>query len=157
MDTAVVCSGRNRPQSWQGVGGGDAEGTPLVGGGDEPEEQLGAGVVQGCEADLVDEDDVVGQEPLDDPPDGVVGQAAVERLDEVGRGQVLHPVPGEDGRVTERDEGVRLARPCRADEGHVLLGPHRSRSTRFLGARKRHRDPDAALHAVKDTAGYLTV
>jgi hypothetical protein len=32
----------------------DAQGTPFVGGGDEPEQQLGAGVVEWREADLVD-------------------------------------------------------------------------------------------------------
>jgi len=50
----------------------------FVGGGDKPEELLGAGVVQGREADLVDEHEVVAQERLDDSPDGVVGQASVE-------------------------------------------------------------------------------
>ena len=32
----------------------DAEGAPFVGAGDEPEEQLGAVVIEGREADLVD-------------------------------------------------------------------------------------------------------
>ena len=35
MLTAVVCSGRNRPQDERPVGP-DAEGAPFVGGGDEP-------------------------------------------------------------------------------------------------------------------------
>jgi len=38
---------------------GDAEGAAFEGGGDEPEQQLGAGVVQRCEADLIDQEDVV--------------------------------------------------------------------------------------------------
>jgi len=57
----------------EGVVGGDAQGSAFVGGGDEPEEQLGAGVVQGREADLVDQDEVVAQQGLDGFPDGVVG------------------------------------------------------------------------------------
>jgi hypothetical protein len=39
--------------------GSDAEGAAFVGGGEESEQQLGAGVVPGCEAELVDDDQVV--------------------------------------------------------------------------------------------------
>jgi hypothetical protein len=53
----------------------------LVGGGDEAEQELGAGVVEQSEADLVDQDEVGAQDVLDDATDGVVGQAAVEGLD----------------------------------------------------------------------------
>ena len=52
--TAVVCSGRNRPQDSNGQWLAMPRARRFVGGGDEPEQQLGAGVVQGCEADLVD-------------------------------------------------------------------------------------------------------
>ena len=52
--TAVVCSGRNRPHWSKGQWAGDAERAALVGGGDEPEQQLGAGVVEGREPDFVD-------------------------------------------------------------------------------------------------------
>ena len=45
----------------EGVVGGDAEGAAFVGGGDEPEQQLCAGVVQGGEAELVDQDEVVAK------------------------------------------------------------------------------------------------
>ncbi len=47
-----------------------------------------AGVVQRREPDLVDEDEIVTQQGIDDAADGVVGQAAVELLDEVGRVEV---------------------------------------------------------------------
>ena len=57
---------------------GDAQGAAFVGGGDEPEQQLGAGVVQRREPDFVDHDEVVAEQGVDDPADGVVGQAAVE-------------------------------------------------------------------------------
>jgi hypothetical protein len=81
----------------------------FVGGGDEPEEQLGTVVVEGCEADLVDQDEVGFEDGLDDPSDGVVGEAAVEGLDELSGGEVADPVTGVDGGVAERDEQVALA------------------------------------------------
>jgi len=57
--------------------GADAEGASFVGGGDEPEEQLGAGVVERGEPDFVDEDEIGAEDVLDDPADAVVGEAAV--------------------------------------------------------------------------------
>ena len=54
MLTAVVCSGRNRPQDSKGQWEADAEAAAFVGGGDEPEQQLGSGVVQRREPQLVD-------------------------------------------------------------------------------------------------------
>jgi hypothetical protein len=93
----------------EGPVGADAEGAALVGSGDEPEQQLGAGVVEWREPDLVDDDEVGTQDGLDDAADGVVGQPAVERLDELGGGEVADPVAGLDGRDAERDEAVGLA------------------------------------------------
>ena len=61
---------------------GDTEGSTLVGGGDEAEEELGAGVIHRGEADLVDQDEVGLQDPLEDTADRVVGQAPIEGLDE---------------------------------------------------------------------------
>ena len=72
----------------EGPVGGDAERAAFVGGGDDAEQQLGGGVVQGREADFIDDDQVVAEQVLDDPADGVVGQAAVEGLDEVRGGEV---------------------------------------------------------------------
>ena len=51
----------------------DAQGAAFVGGGDEPEQQLGAGVIERGEAELVADDQVVAEQGLDDLPDGVVG------------------------------------------------------------------------------------
>jgi hypothetical protein len=45
------------------------QGAALVGGGDEAEQQLGAGVVQRGEAELVDDDQVGAEERLDAPAD----------------------------------------------------------------------------------------
>ena len=47
---------------------GDAEGPALVGGGDEAEEELGAGVVHRREADLVDQDQVGFEDLLETRP-----------------------------------------------------------------------------------------
>ena len=93
----MVCSGRNRPQDSKGQWLAMPERAAFVGGGDEPEQQLGAGVIERGEADFVDEDQVVAEQVLDDLADGVVGQAAVEGLDQVGGGEVADLVPGVDG------------------------------------------------------------
>ena len=104
MLTAVVCSGRNRPQDSKGQWDAMPRERAFVGGRDEPEQQLGAGVVQRCEAELVDQDQVVAQQGVDDLADGVVGQASVERLDQIG-GEVPDPVPGLDGGDAEGERG----------------------------------------------------
>ena len=103
----------------------DAEGAAFVGGGDEPEQQLGAGVVQRCEAELVDEDEVVAEQGVDDPADGVVGQAAVEGLDEVGGGEVADPVPGLDrgDARARRACGTCRCRPVRSGRRSPRPGP----------------------------------
>ena len=51
----------------------DAERAAFVGGGGEPEQQLGSGVIERGEAELVADDQVVAEQGLDDLPDGVVG------------------------------------------------------------------------------------
>jgi hypothetical protein len=89
---------------FEGPVGSDAEGASFVGGGDEAEEELGGVVVEGREADLVDEDEVGAQDGLDDSADGVVGEAAVEGLDEFGGGEVADAVAGVDCGVAESDE-----------------------------------------------------
>jgi hypothetical protein len=91
----------------------DPEGAALVGGG-EPEQQLGAGVVEWREAGLVDNDQVVAEQVLYDAAGGVVGQAAVEGLDEVGGGEVADLASCCDGGGAERDQAViSLSRPGR--------------------------------------------
>ena len=55
--------------------------------------------------------------------DGVVGQSAVEGLDEFGGGEVADPVPGLDGGDAEGDEQVGLAGAGRSEQAEVLLGP----------------------------------
>ena len=96
MLTAVVCSGRNRPHCLERPVRADGQGAAFVGAGDEPEQQLGAGVVERGEAEFVEDDQVDPQQGFDDLADGVVGQAAVEGFDEVGGGEVADLVPGVD-------------------------------------------------------------
>ena len=56
----------------------DGQGPSFVGAGDEPEQQLGAGVIERSEAEFVEDDQVDPQQGFDGLADGVVGQAAVE-------------------------------------------------------------------------------
>ena len=50
----------------------------------EPEQQLGPGVIERGEAELINDDQVVAEQVVDDAADGVVGQGPVEDLGEVG-------------------------------------------------------------------------
>jgi hypothetical protein len=101
---------------------GDAEGAAFAGGGDEPEQQLGPGVVQWREPDFVDQEQVVAEQGLDHFPDAVVGQAAVEGVGQVGGGEVADLMPGADGGDAEGDQDVALARAGRPDQAQVLRG-----------------------------------
>ena len=77
----------------------------------------------GAKPELVDQDEVVAEQGVDDLADGVVGQAAVEGLDEVGGGEVPDPVPVLDGGDAERDEHVGLPGAGGPDQADVLRGP----------------------------------
>lgn len=70
-------TGRNRPQFSNGECGAIATEGSFVGGGDEPEHELAAGVVERGEADLVDDNQLVAAHGLDGASDGVVGDGAV--------------------------------------------------------------------------------
>src|SRR5215213_6824240 len=58
----------------------EAEGAAFVGGG-EPEQQLGAGVIEWGEPELVEDNQVVTEQALDDLADAIVGQTSVEGID----------------------------------------------------------------------------
>ena len=113
---------------------------------------MGAGVVEWGEAHLVDQDEVVAQQGLDGLADAVVGQAAIERLDEVGGREVLDLVAGGDGGVAERDQGVGLARAGGADQGEVLLGrdPFQAGQVRPGRGRDRGRGQVELLNGLGD-------
>ena len=119
----MVCSGRKRPQLSNGQCEATPAGTALVGGGHEAEQQLRAGIVERCEAQLVDDDQVGPQETLDDAAHRVVGEAPVERLLEVGGAEVAHPDADLDRGLPERHEKMALAGAGGTDEHHVLTCP----------------------------------
>ena len=114
--------GQEPAPGFEGPVAGDAQGAAFVGGGDEPEQQLRAGVVQRGEPDFVADEQVVAEQGVDDSSDAVVGQAAVEGFDELGGGEVADSVPGAHGGDTERDQEVALAGAGRSDQGEVLPG-----------------------------------
>lgn len=76
---------------------------------------------------------------LNDPPDAVVGESPVHRLDELDRAEVAHPQPRLDRGVAERDEQMALAGAGRADEHEVLLGPDPLQRRQVLEGRPGHR------------------
>jgi len=103
---------------------GDAQAAFLVGGGNEPKEQLGAGVVQGGKAEFVDDDEVSPQQLRDDSSHGVVGQAPVEGFEQPRRDEVSDPKAGGHGGMPHAQEEVALASARRADQAEVLGGPN---------------------------------
>ncbi len=96
--------------------GADRDGSSFVAGGDEAEQQLAAGVVEWGEADFVDDDQVVAADGFDGFADGVVGDGAVEVLDEFDGGEVADLVAGGHGGGAEADEVVGLAGAGGPDE-----------------------------------------
>ncbi len=110
--------------------GGQPECASFVGGRDEPEQQLGAGVVERGEPCFVDQDQVVAEQGLDHFADGVVGQAAVESLGQVGGGEVPDLVPGVDGGDAEGDQDVALSCAGRPDQAQILPAVIHSREAR---------------------------
>ena len=58
------------------------------------------------------DDQVVAEQGVDDPADGVVGQAPVEGFDEVGGGEVADPVAGVDGGDAEGESRWDLPVPA---------------------------------------------
>ena len=119
--TAVVCSGRKRPR----CSNGQWLATPrlrLVGGGDEGEEELGAGLVKWREAELVDVHVVVSEQVVDDATDSVVGEAAVERLDQLVGSEVADAQAGADGGVAKADQEVAFPGVGRTDQHRAGSG-----------------------------------
>ena len=138
MLTAVVGSGRKRPH-WSNGQWLPPRVRPAHRRRRRTGTELRAGVVERGEADLVDDDDLGAKDGVDDPTDGVVGQTAVERLDELGGGEVAHPPAGVDRRVAERHEQVALARPRRAEQTRVLLGRDPLEAGQVVERPARHR------------------
>src|SRR5260370_19008110 len=114
--------GRDTGTGFEGPGACPAEGAAFVGCGDEPEQQLGSGVVERGEPDFVDQDEVVAEQVFDHLAGGVVGQGAVEGLGQVGGGEGPDLVPGVDGGDAEGDQDLAFAPSGRADQAQVLPG-----------------------------------
>src|SRR6266851_9050508 len=85
---------------------GKSEAASLVGGGHQTEEQLRAGLVERGEPYFIVQDQVVAQQAVDDAADGVIGQAAVELLDELRGGAVAHAQSLLDGTQADADQHV---------------------------------------------------
>jgi hypothetical protein len=71
--TAVVCSGRNRPQNSNGQSEPMPSERRSQAAATKPEQQLDSGVVERGEAELVADDQVVAEQRVDYLADGVVG------------------------------------------------------------------------------------
>ena len=101
--------------------GGDRDRALFVGGGDEPEQVVGGDAVKRGEAEVVDDDEVVAQEAFDQLADGVVGEAAVERFDQLVGLKEADLVPGGDRGPAEGLGEVALADSRRPGEAEVLV------------------------------------
>ena len=115
---ALVPEGR-RPLV-EGQVGGDDRGAALVTLADQLEEELGAGPGQRDEAELVDDQQLVGGERLLEPQQPLV-VASLDHLMDDGRGggeARLHPPLA--GGEAEADHGVGLARAARPEGDDVL-------------------------------------
>src|SRR5260221_11067129 len=94
----------------------------FVSGGHETKEQLATGVVEWSESELVNQNQLVAQQAADDFADAVVGQAAVEGLDQVRRNDVANFDAGLDGADAAAHQGMAFARAAGPNQDEVLLG-----------------------------------
>lgn len=114
---AAVVFGQEASPLLKGPMRGDSQRAALIAGGHESKQQLGAGVIERGEANFVQYDEVGAEQCVDNLADGVVGQPAVEHLDEVSYGEVADFESGVHGGVPAADEQMTLARPGRTDYG----------------------------------------
>src|SRR5579859_196044 len=96
----------------------------LVGGGHEPKQQLRTGVIQGSKTQFIDQNQLVAQQLADQLANGVVGQSAVQRFDQISRHQVAHLHATFDGAYTAAQQRVRLARARRPNQEQILFGAY---------------------------------
>src|SRR5947209_5212866 len=101
---------------------GHAQAAPLIGGGHETEQQLATRVIQRSEAELVDQQQLVAQESADHLAHRVVGQTAVQGLDQVSGDQVADLHAAFHGAHATAHEGVAFAGARRSDQQQILLG-----------------------------------
>jgi hypothetical protein len=138
--------------------GRDRDRALFVGGGDEAEQVVGGDAVEGGEAEVVDDDEVVAQEALDEFADGVVGEAAVERLDQLVGLEEADLVAGGDRGAPERLGEVALADTSRAGETQVVVALQPFQRGEELERRARQRaglDVEAIERLGRREAGGL--
>src|SRR3979409_536059 len=87
-----------------------------VRGGHETDKQWRAGVVEGSEAELVDQNKVVAQQNADDLADGVVSQTAIQRFDQVRGHNVADLHAALRCACAAADQGVALARAAGSNQ-----------------------------------------
>lgn len=61
------------------------EASRLVCGGDQAEQQLRTGLIERRQPHFIDEHHVIPRQAVDNTADGVIGETAIELLDQVGR------------------------------------------------------------------------
>ena len=81
---------------------------------------IGADAVERGKAEVVDHDELVAQQALDQLADGVVGEAAVERLDQLVGLEEADLAPGGDRGPAERLGQMALADPGGPGEAEVV-------------------------------------
>ncbi len=122
MLTAVVCSGRNRPQDSKGQWEAIPSDLLSYAAATNRNSSWAPVSSQGCEPEFVDDDEVVAKQVLDEFPHAVVGQTAVEGLDQFGGGEVSDAVTGFDCGDPQCDQGVGLSGAGWSDQADVLRG-----------------------------------
>jgi hypothetical protein len=85
----------------------------FIRGGHETEQQLGTGLIQGCEAQLIDQDQVVAEYGVDELANGIVGESAIEGLDQIGGDEIPHPQASLDRAIPHANQAVAFARANR--------------------------------------------
>ena len=105
---------------------GEPKAATFIGGGDEAEEQLGAGEVERGKAELIDDQQVGAQEVVNEPADGIVSEPAVKGLDQVCGGEA-DPKPSLDSSVTQADEEISGARRADLARAFAIRHPRMNR------------------------------
>src|SRR5579872_4716951 len=85
------------------------EAAMLVRGCYETEQQLRTSLIQGSKPELIDEHQVIAQHGVDQFADGVVGESAVQRLDQIGSDEVAHAQTPLDSAIANTDQAMAFA------------------------------------------------
>jgi hypothetical protein len=113
---------------------GDAQASALVGGSHEPNQQLGTGIVERSKAQLIDQNQVVAQQLADQFAHRVVGQPAVQRLEQLADGE-HHDL------MTYVDSVCALVRGVRASGSRRIGRARRSQGSCQTDHRREQEEP----------------